>query len=380
MTERERFLAAFEGKATDRPPAYEQAFASDVASEILGREAHTGSVMLHYQEAVAAVKGPEAYRDFRKRMERDVVDLARALRLGAVAGPWTIGPPTKQVGEYESLYGDPEGDWAVYRYDPDSGTYGPVQYNRKPAWRGREALKARVDEAWRGAEMWAEEEREEFTRHILHWRELVGEELEVLGRGAGLSVPLNEEWLTACALAPDLVGEYLDAQVERARQQLEAQAELGVRIVWGGGDLADNRGPIYGQRVFREIVLPRLKRIVGYAHKLGLKYVFRSDGDLWSIAEELFGKSGVDGYGEIDHDAGMRIPEVQERFPKLTCWGNVSSRLLRRGRPEQVKDAVRELIEKALPMGRWILGSSNTILPKTPVENVLAMYEAAGLI
>ncbi len=94
MTERERFLAAFEGKATDRPPA------SDVASEILGREAYMGSVMLHYQEAAAAVKGPEAYREFRERMERDVVDLVRTLGFGAVAGPWTMGPPTRQVGEY----------------------------------------------------------------------------------------------------------------------------------------------------------------------------------------------------------------------------------------------------------------------------------------
>ena len=110
MTERERFLAAFEGRATDRPPAYEQAFASDVASGILGREAYTGSVMLHYQEAVAAVRGPEAHREFLERMERDVVDLAKALKFGAVAGPWTLGPPTKQVGEYEFLYGDPEED------------------------------------------------------------------------------------------------------------------------------------------------------------------------------------------------------------------------------------------------------------------------------
>ena len=379
MTERERFLAAFEGRATDRPPAYEQAFASDVASGILGREAYTGSVMLHYQEAVAAVRGPEAHREFLERMERDVVDLAKALKFGAVAGPWTLGPPTKQVGEYEFLYGDPEGDWVVYRYDPNSGTYGPVGYSRRPVWRGREALEAQVKEAWRRAERWEEEGKEDLVRHVVRWRELAGDELEVLGRGAGLSIPLNEEWLTACVLAPDLVGELLDAQVELAKQQIEVQAELGVRIVWGGGDLADNNGPIYGPKVFKEMVLPRLRRIVEHCHRFGMRYLFRSDGDLWPVARELFGESGVDGYGEIDYDAGMRIPEVQARFPKLTCWGNVSCRLLRLGRPEQIRDLVNELMEKALPGGRWILGSSNTILPKTPVENVLAMYEAAGL-
>jgi len=183
MTERERFLAAFDGRATDRPPAYEQAFASDVASEILGREAYTGSVMLHYQEAVAAVRGPEAHREFLERMERDVVDLAKALKFGAVAGPWTLGPPTKQVGEYEFLYGDPEGEWVVYRYDPNSGTYGPVGHSRRPIWRGREDLKAQVQEAWRRAQRWEEEGKEDLVRNVVRWRKLAGDELEVLGRG-----------------------------------------------------------------------------------------------------------------------------------------------------------------------------------------------------
>ena len=41
MTERELFVAAFEGRATERVPVYEQSFASTGASQILGREAYT---------------------------------------------------------------------------------------------------------------------------------------------------------------------------------------------------------------------------------------------------------------------------------------------------------------------------------------------------
>lgn len=36
------------------------------------------------------------------------------------------------------------------------------------------------------------------------------------------------------------------------------------------------------------------------------------------------------------------------------------------------------LAEAALPRGKWILGSSNSILAGTPVENVMAMYDARG--
>lgn len=378
MTERQLFVGAFAGTATDPVPVYEQAFASDVASKILGREAYTGATMLHYQEAVWAVRGPEAYQEFRARVRRDVVDLHRALGFGAISEPWLCGRPTKQVGQYDFLYGDPDGNWVIRRFDPVAKTYAPVKYSSPPRWRGEEAIRAAVDGAWRAAERWRDEGgADALQEHVRLWLELAGGEFEVLAR-AGLSVPLNEEWLTACALVPDLVGEYLDAQVELGRQQLEVQASMGLRIVWGGGDLADNRGPMYGPAFFREVVLPRYRKLVDAAHRVGMKYLFRSDGNLWDIADDLFVEAGVDGYGEIDYDAGMHIPQLQARYPELTCWGNVSCRLLRDGTPEQVADAAGEIVEACAGRGRLILGSSNTVLPGTPPENYFALLEAAG--
>ena len=77
MTERDRFWSAFGSVACDRPPMYEQAFASNVGSDILGRRAHTGAVMLHYEEAVAAIKGPEAHEAFLRQVEEDVIPVRR---------------------------------------------------------------------------------------------------------------------------------------------------------------------------------------------------------------------------------------------------------------------------------------------------------------
>ncbi len=59
MTHKERIRAAFEHREGDRVPIFEQSVASDVASEILGREAFTGTTYLHYQEAVAWMRGKE---------------------------------------------------------------------------------------------------------------------------------------------------------------------------------------------------------------------------------------------------------------------------------------------------------------------------------
>ena len=190
-------------------------------------------------------------------------------------------------------------------------------------------------------------------------------------------MPLNEEWLTACALVPELVGEYLKAQAHLGCLQLESLSKLGVRIVWGGGDLADKNGPVYGPNFFKRYVLPCYKLIAEKAKSLGLKYVFRSDGNLWSITDDLFMEAGIEAYGEIDYDAGMRIPELQERYQHLTCWGNVSCALLRLGKPSEIKEVASQIVERCKERGRLILGSSNAVLPSTPPENYFALLEAA---
>ncbi len=379
MTRRELFVAAFYGEGKEKVPVYEQSFTSDVASKILCRDAATGGVMLHYQEAVAGVKGKSAYREFIEKVKQDKRDLCRLLSFGAISKPWLRGRPTKQVSEFEFLYGDPDGYWVIYRYDPIAKTYGPVAYSEPPVWLGEERIMKAIETMWDAVENWDEQGKVAFESEVSEWLKVAGDEFELVWSAAMLSVPLNEEWLTACALAPELVGEYLRAQAALGCLQIESLAKLGVKVIWGGGDLADNHGPIYGPNFFRRHVLPCYKQIVEHAHKFGLKYLFRSDGNLWSIADDLFVEAGIDGYGEIDYDAGMRITDLQERYPNLTCWGNVSCRLLRLGTLYQIKECVAQIVERCKSKGRLILGSSNTILPGTPPENYFALLEAVNM-
>jgi hypothetical protein len=125
------------------------------------------------------------------------------------------------------------------------------------------------------------------------------------------------------------------------------------------------------------LVLPRLQRITRRSHEAGLFCLFRTDGNLWSIGDEFFAASGIDGYGEIDVDAGMDPVEVRRRYPKVTLWGGLScGRLLRLGTPEQVRAETRRVIEGCGRLG-LIFGSSNSLIHGTPVANVLAMVEEA---
>jgi uroporphyrinogen decarboxylase len=166
--------------------------------------------------------------------------------------------------------------------------------------------------------------------------------------------------------------------VEQFLRDLPALKEIGVDFLQAGGDLASNAGPMYSPEVFHELMLPRLKRITEAARAAGIFYVFRSDGLLWPIGEDLFAASGVDGYGEIDIAAGMDPLLVRERYPRLVLLGAVEcGELLTNGSSEAVYREARRQVEGLKPGGRHILGSSNSVNFMVPPENYRAMVRAA---
>ena len=65
-------------------------------------------------------------------------------------------------------------------------------------------------------------------------------------------------------------------------------------------------------------MLPRLQKISRCCHDLGVYHLFASDGDLWPVADDLFGRSGIDGYYEIDKLAGMDLRRLREAQPQPT--------------------------------------------------------------
>ncbi len=75
MNPYERCIATAEGCVPDRVPAYTPSTACDVASKILGREAHTGSPTLWYASAKAWLAGPNAYAEFQQKHEEDIIEL-----------------------------------------------------------------------------------------------------------------------------------------------------------------------------------------------------------------------------------------------------------------------------------------------------------------
>ncbi len=375
ISPKERVRAAFHFEEPDRVPVFEQGIGSNVASDILGRRAYTGGGGVGWRDSLELLF--EGKRDFLvRRLCEDSLELYTTLDLDIFRVP--LAPavdakgPDRKLDENTYYFEDEEtGNWSVRRYDPKSRTFMLADSSVR-----REGLPAieRLIEHLGKESIEYDESIFETLDYVV---ERVGGERFITGYG-GIGVSPEIPWLKAMMEKPDLIGRYLDLQLSRTKELIRLQKGHGIDFILGGGDLADNHGPLYPPRLFKKLLLPRLKELTSYCHKLGLPYIFRSDGNLWPIAQELFQESGIDGYGEIDAQAGMNIAEIRKNFPNLVLWGNVDcAKTLPFGPEEKIIAETRQCLRDGSPGGGYILGSSNTIHPNVPAKNFLTMLKTA---
>ena len=374
MLPRERVEAAFRKHRADRVPIFHAGWSSWAASIVLGREAYAGGGIQQWREACALWAGPDAHAEFLERSFTDAIAISLAAGQDMLRVEYWRYPvkPTRRIDERTFMYGDLDGHWEVRRFDPDTELYQIVDRSPRPEPTMAD-FERRVEAMERSLENYHPTAKN-FPAYARAFA-LYGVDYAIAGAGIGIGVGQSELHLRAIAERPDLVARFLDVQAERAGRNAAVMAEIGIRYLRGGGDFAGKHGPLYSPRAFHELMLPRLQKISRCCHRLGAYHLFASDGDLWPVAEDLFGRSGVDGYYEIDKLAGMDLRRLREAFPELTLIGGIASQTLHRGTRDQVIAETLEALEAAHELGGIIVGVSNYPLPGTPPENIIAMLE-----
>ena len=190
------------------------------------------------------------------------------------------------------------------------------------------------------------------------------------------NVLLNMGWETfsyALYDDPGLIIDMLDMFTDWIVKTLEHICRLGFDFVWAAYDLAYKTGPLFSPKVFRELFLPRLKKV---ADKILLPWVFHSDGNLMPIMDDLL-SLGMNGLHPIEPGA-MDIAEVKRRYGNELCLvGNIDLRYtLTRGTPKETEAEVRDRIKEIAPGGGYIVSSANDIPSYCKPENLVAMSNA----
>ncbi len=374
MTPLQRFETVLAHGKPDRLPFYFPTIACSVASALLGREVDSGADSLHFKEERSWLDGEDAHAEFVARYHEDALALNRLLRADVVRETWRCSAkPTRQLDENTLLFGDENGPHLVKRFFPAQQSYGVVEDTLSP--NSPDELVAALRQEMQRDPRVTEGELEATYASQLRFQALAAPHFPALVGGLGIGIPMTSTaWLEATVLEAEFLADYFTFRAELAVQHVGWLQRKGYRFINAGVDLASSSGPVFSPATFRRLLGPPLQKVADECRRHDVAYCFRTDGNIWSLMDELFTNTGIQAFGEVDRQATMTVAGIRSRYPELLILGNVSSTTLCNGTEADVRRETQACLEES--GGRnFIAGPSNAIVHGTPVRNVYAMRE-----
>ena len=192
------------------------------------------------------------------------------------------------------------------------------------------------------------------------------------------------EWYLSLATRPEYIYKVFERQCEIALNNLERlYAAVGnkVDVVYlTGTDFGMQRGLLVRPDIYRALFQPFHKILNDWIHKhTTWKTFIHSCGCVTDLIEDFI-DAGFDILNPLQFSAGIDPVEIKRRFGnRIAFWGGGvdTQRTLPFGTPEEVRSEVRERLRILAPGGGFVFNAIHNIQALTPVENVLALFEAA---
>jgi uroporphyrinogen-III decarboxylase len=341
-----RLIAAMRGEKTDRVPNFEILIEDRHVARLLGREA--GNTL---GVGGDPAKGSEASQGVRPMDPQDYLELCRVIGQDVIA--------------LENL-------WTPIKQRRPDGTIG--------LWTDR-SLKHREDLE---RIVWPDES--DLEARLRYVRQYVA---AARGTGIGVMFLCGCIWQTLyefviglndCMVMlleePELFDELMGRSADYYAELVRRAVAEGVDIVFLADDFAYNKGLFARLEVMERLWQPHFDRIVAPARDAGKPILFHSDGKIDQAVEMLM-EMGVHALHPMD-PSGIDYREYKRRYgERLTLFGNVDITWpLVQGTPADVRRDVKEHMDALKPGGRWVAGSSHSIVNYIPHENFAAMIEA----
>jgi uroporphyrinogen-III decarboxylase len=177
----------------------------------------------------------------------------------------------------------------------------------------------------------------------------------------------------------DAVLQHLVDYYAAASQRIFDAAAPAIDIFFLGNDFGSQRGPLLSEKMFRRFILPHLARFVDLGHQYRLKVMMHCCGGYYPLLPALV-EIGLDGVHAVQPSChGMDLRRLKAEFGQRLLFNGAidSHHVLIDGTPDSVRCKTREVLEIMMPGGGYVAGASHdTILEETPLENVVAMFDA----
>ncbi len=166
-------------------------------------------------------------------------------------------------------------------------------------------------------------------------------------------------------LVHDIMEHHADFLIEGARPILE---KTTVEYICLSEDMAMKTGPLLSPRLYRQFILPRLKRVVEFYKSHGVRYVaVDTDGNPEALVPMLM-EAGVDILWPLERAADQDPVRLRQKFGRaLRLWGGVDKRVLTQG-----KGAIDAHLREFIPLiaeGGFIPTVDHTVPPDVSWAN-----------
>ena len=180
------------------------------------------------------------------------------------------------------------------------------------------------------------------------------------------------------ALVDAVLTRIVDYYIAVSRAIFDA-AGRSIDIFFIGNDFGGQTGPLLGEALFRRFLLPHLRRLVELGHAYRLKIMLHCCGGFAPLIPALV-EIGVDGLHAVQTTChGMDLADLKAEFGnKILFNGCIDSHhVLIKGDVDTVRRETARVVKLMMPGGGFVAGASHdSILEETPVENVVAMFDA----
>jgi hypothetical protein len=193
-----------------------------------------------------------------------------------------------------------------------------------------------------------------------------------------------EEWYVSTVARRDYVLKVFEGQRDIALANLAKIAEVvGNRVavvMLTGTDFGTQRGPFISPQTYRDLYQPFHKALNDWVHAhTAWKTFIHTCGGVEPLISDFI-EAGFDIMNPVQCSAeGMDPRHLKQEFgDRITFWGAGvdTQKTLPFGTPDEVRREVFERLEILSPGGGFVFNPIHNVQAKTPVENLLAMFQA----
>jgi uroporphyrinogen-III decarboxylase len=185
-----------------------------------------------------------------------------------------------------------------------------------------------------------------------------------------------EDAMVMSMAEPDFVGELLSKSADYYEKLINCAIDEGIDVLFLADDFAFNKGLFMRPDRFEPLWRPHFERLTQPARNANVPIIFHSDGKVDDAVEMLI-DMGINCLNPMD-TSGVDYRDYKKKYGhRVTLWGNIDIQSpLVQGTPEDVRKDVKDHMQALKPGGRWIAGSSHSIVNYIPHENFVTMINA----